>query len=55
VINADAMQIYRELRIITARPDAGAEAAVAHRLYGVHPAAAAGSVAWWRGQALAEM
>jgi len=55
VINADSMQIYRELRIVTARPSLAEEAAVPHRLYGVLPAATAGSVAWWREQALAAM
>lgn len=55
VINADSMQVYRELRIITARPTPGEEARAPHRLYGVRPAAEAASVAWWRGAALAEM
>ncbi|MBR0659949.1 tRNA (adenosine(37)-N6)-dimethylallyltransferase MiaA [Neoroseomonas oryzicola] len=55
VINADSMQVYRELRIITARPTPEEEARVPHRLYGVRPAAEAASVAWWRGAALAEM
>ena len=34
VINADSMQVYRDLKIITARPDAAAEARAPHRLYG---------------------
>lgn len=55
VINADAMQVYRELRILTARPTAAEEARVPHRLYGVRPAEEPGSVAWWRGEALREM
>ncbi len=55
VINADSMQVYRELRIITARPSPEEEARVPHRLYGVRPAAEAASVAWWRGAALGEM
>ena len=55
VINADSMQVYRELRIITARPTPEEEARVPHRLYGVRPAAEAGSVAWWRAAALAAM
>jgi tRNA dimethylallyltransferase len=55
VINADSMQIYRELRILTARPTAAEAAAIPHALYGVRPAASAGSVAWWRDTALAEM
>lgn len=55
VINADAMQCYRELRVITARPTPAEEACVPHRLYGVRPAAEPGHAAWWRGAALAEM
>jgi len=55
IINADSMQVYRELRIVTARPTPEEEARVPHLLYGVRPAAEAGSVAWWRGAALAAM
>jgi tRNA dimethylallyltransferase len=55
VINADSMQVYRELRVITARPTAEEEARAPHCLYGVRPAAEAASVAWWRGEALAAM
>ncbi|WP_137126562.1 tRNA (adenosine(37)-N6)-dimethylallyltransferase MiaA [Roseomonas sp. HF4] len=55
VINADSMQVYRELRVLTARPTAEEEARVPHRLYGVRPAAEAASVAWWRDAALAAM
>jgi tRNA dimethylallyltransferase len=55
IINADSMQVYADLRILTARPGPEEEARVAHRLYGVRPAAQAGSVAWWRQAALAEM
>ncbi|MBV9813456.1 MAG: tRNA (adenosine(37)-N6)-dimethylallyltransferase MiaA, partial [Acetobacteraceae bacterium] len=39
VINADAMQCYRELRVLTARPTPEDEARAPHRLYGVRPAA----------------
>ena len=55
VINADAMQVYRELRILTARPTASDEALAPHALYGVRPAREPGSAAWWRGAALAAM
>ncbi len=34
IINADSMQVYRDLRIITARPTSQEEARVPHRLYG---------------------
>lgn len=55
IVNTDSMQVYRELRVLTARPTPEEEATVPHRLYGVRPAAEAGSVAWWREQALATM
>jgi len=55
VINADSMQVYRELRVLTARPTPEDEARVPHALYGVRPAAEPGSAAWWRGAALAAM
>ena len=55
VINADSMQVYRELRILTARPGPADEAAAPHVLYGVRSAADPGSVAWWRAEALAAM
>jgi tRNA dimethylallyltransferase len=51
IVNADSMQVYRDLRILTARPGPGDEAACPHRLYGVLPATETGSVAWWRGEA----
>ena len=53
VINADAMQCYRELRVITARPSEADEARVPHRLYGTRGAAIAGSAASWRADAIA--
>jgi tRNA dimethylallyltransferase len=34
IINADSMQVYRELRVVTARPTVEDEVAVPHRLYG---------------------
>jgi tRNA dimethylallyltransferase len=55
VINADSMQVYRELRVLTARPTVAEEALAPHRLYGVRPAAEPGNAAWWRAAALAEM
>jgi tRNA dimethylallyltransferase len=35
IVNADSMQIYRDLAILTARPTPADEAAAPHRLYGV--------------------
>lgn len=55
IINADSMQVYKDLHVLTARPSAEDEQVVPHRLYGVLPAAEKGSVAWWRTQALAAM
>lgn len=34
VVNADSMQVYRDLRVLSARPDPDEEAATPHRLYG---------------------
>jgi tRNA dimethylallyltransferase len=55
IINADAMQCYAELRVITARPSLAEEAAAPHLLYGVRAAAEPANAAWWRGAALAAM
>ncbi|MEI6557150.1 MAG: tRNA (adenosine(37)-N6)-dimethylallyltransferase MiaA [Rhodospirillaceae bacterium] len=55
VINADSMQVYRDLSVLTARPGAEALATVPHRLYGVLGAGEVCSVARWLGLALAEI
>ena len=55
VINADSMQVYRELRILTARPSPEDEARAPHRLYGVLSAAERCSAGRWRDMALAEI
>jgi tRNA dimethylallyltransferase len=47
LINADSMQVYGDLRIITARPTRDEEARVPHRLYGHIDAAQAYSVGRW--------
>ena len=47
VINANSMQVYRDLRIITARPTHGDEARVPHRLYGHVDAAVNFSAGAW--------
>jgi tRNA dimethylallyltransferase len=47
IINADSMQVYRDLRIITARPTPAEEARVPHRLYGYVDAAENFSVGRW--------
>jgi tRNA dimethylallyltransferase len=55
VINADSMQIYRELPVLTAQPGAAEMARVPHRLYGVLPAAERCTAGRWREMALAEI
>ena len=47
IINADSMQVYRDLRVITARPTSDEEARVAHRLYGHVDAAVNFSAGSW--------
>jgi len=47
VINADSMQVYAELAILTARPGASEVARAPHRLYGHIPAKEAYSVGRW--------
>lgn len=55
IINADSMQVYRELRVLTARPTPADEALVPHALYGIRSASEAGNAAWWRTEALSAM
>jgi tRNA dimethylallyltransferase len=47
VVNADSMQVYRDLRTITARPSREDEARAPHRLYGHVDAAENYSVGRW--------
>lgn len=55
VINADSMQMYRELNVLSARPSPADEARVPHRLYGVSAAAAPASAGDWLALAVAEI
>ena len=55
VINADSMAVYRDLAILTGRPDADDLARVPHRLYGHRDAAEAHSVGLWLGEAEEEL
>lgn len=55
VINADALQVYRDLAILSARPTAGETGDVPHRLYGVLDGADPCSAGRWRDMALAEI
>lgn len=47
IVNADSMQVYAEMRVLTARPSLEDEAAVPHHLYGHVSAAEPYSVARW--------
>jgi tRNA dimethylallyltransferase len=47
IINADSMQVYRDLSLLTARPTAAEEAEVPHRLYGHVDAAINFSAGAW--------
>jgi tRNA dimethylallyltransferase len=47
IINADSMQVYRDLRVITARPTPEEEARIPHRLYGHVDAAVNFSAGSW--------
>jgi tRNA dimethylallyltransferase len=51
IINADSMQVYRDLRVVTARPSADDEARVPHRLFGYIDGADACSAARWAADA----
>jgi tRNA dimethylallyltransferase len=53
IVNADSMQVYRDLRLLTARPMPAEEAQVAHHLYGCVDAAERYSVGRWLADALA--
>src|SRR5512147_2627377 len=55
VVNADSMQVYGELRILTARPSPSHGARVPHRLFGVLPAAERCSAGRWLGLAWGEI
>lgn len=55
VINADAMQVYRQLRVLTARPTAADEAMAPHRLYGHVDGGSEYSAGAWLGEAEREL
>ena len=55
VINADASQVYRDLRVLSARPSSEDEARVQHRLFGHIDGAEACSAARWAAEATAEI
>ncbi len=51
IVNADSMQVYRDLRVVTARPDEADEARHPHRLFGYIDGAEACSAARWAADA----
>ena len=55
IVNADSMQVYRDLCIITARPSAEEERRLPHRLYGHIDAAENFSVGRWCEEAAAAL
>ena len=55
IINADSLQSYRDLPILTAQPTQAAEKRIPHRLYGFLGARERGSAARWRALALDEI
>ena len=52
IVGADALQLYRDLAILTARPSPGETARAPHHLFGVADAAEAWSVGRWLEAAL---
>lgn len=52
IINADSMQVYRDLRVLTARPSKADEAAAPHLLYGYVDASQRHSAIRWRADAI---
>ena len=55
VINGDALQLYRDLSVLTARPSPEDEARAPHRLYGVLDGGEVSSAAWWAEAATQEI
>ena len=55
ILNADSMQVYRELHIISARPSADDEALMPHKLYGFVSASEAYNTGRWLDDIAAEL
>jgi tRNA dimethylallyltransferase len=55
IVNADSMQLYEDLRLVSARPSAAEEREVPHRLYGMLPSSTAFSTGAWLRLAAAEL
>ena len=52
IVNADALQLYADLRVLTARPSPEEEARAPHHLFGVADGADGWSVGRWLGAVL---
>lgn len=52
IVNADSMQIYADLPILSAAPDAVERSRAPHHLFGVIDAADRASVGWWAREAM---
>ena len=55
IINADSMQVYKDLRVLTACPDEQEQAQAPHRLYGFLDGAEVCSAAFWAVEAMREI
>ncbi|WP_428643402.1 tRNA (adenosine(37)-N6)-dimethylallyltransferase MiaA [Roseibium sp.] len=55
IVNADSMQLYEDLRLVSARPSIEEEQQVPHRLYGILPASTAFSTGAWLRLAIEEI
>jgi len=55
IVNADSMQVYRDLRLLTARPSEAEEAEVPHHLFGHVDAAERYSTGKWLGEARSKL
>ncbi len=53
IVNADSMQVYADLRVLSARPSPQEEALAPHHLYGIVDSAERYSVGRWREAAIA--
>ncbi len=55
VVNADSMQVYRELTVLTDRPTSCDEKLAPHHLYGVLSVFEQCSVGWWQRKSIIEV
>jgi len=53
VVNADSMQIYADIPVLSAAPSADEQAGIPHHLFGVLDASERASVGWWARAAMA--